>query len=113
MSLALAIVSCALAAGTCHATADPGTRSYAVRVTAPAGAVVRLRAADVPRGWTASFCTPRVCAPFTVALPVRGGTSAIQLSYVRTGEHPGDLHALHVAASSGGAHADARRAAVL
>ena len=83
MSLGLAILSCALAAGTCHASADPSVTSYAVRVQAPAGSIVRLRALDVPRGWIASFCTPRVCSPFHVALPVHAGTGTIQLSYVR------------------------------
>jgi hypothetical protein len=85
MPVGLAILSCALAAGTCHAAADPGVRSYAVRVTAPAGSLVRLTARDVPRGWIASFCTPRVCSPFRVTLPLRTGTGTIQLSYARTG----------------------------
>lgn len=84
MILGVAVLSCALVAGTCHAAADPGVTSYAVRVTAPAGSTVRLRAVDVPAGWVASFCTPRVCSPFAVRLPVRTGTAAIQLSYVRT-----------------------------
>ncbi len=96
MSLALAILSCALAAGTCHPSADPGVTSFAVRVGAPAGSVVRLRAVDVPRGWIASFCTPHVCSPFHVTLPVRSGTAAIQLSYVRADSHAGALRRPHV-----------------
>ena len=83
MALGVVILACALAAGTCHAAADPGVTSYAVRVTAPAHSVVRLRAVDVPAGWLASFCTPRVCSLFTVALPVRAGAATIQISYVR------------------------------
>jgi len=109
MALGLAILSCALAAGTCHAAADPGVTSYAVRVSAPAGATVRLSALDVPRGWIASFCTPRVCSPFHVALPVRGGAGTIQLSYVRAAADARPLHVLHVAARSQGFRADARR----
>ena len=84
MPLGIAIVSCALAAGTCHAAADPGVTSYAVRVTAPVRSQVRLSARDVPAGWIASFCTPRVCSPFRVTLPVRTGSASIQISYVRT-----------------------------
>jgi hypothetical protein len=87
MALGLAVLSCALAAGTCHAAADPGVRSYAVRITAPAGSTVRLEARDVPRGWIASFCTPRVCSPFQVRLRVRTGTAAIQLSYIPSSGH--------------------------
>jgi len=107
--LGLAILSCALAAGTCHAVADPGTRSFAVRVEAPAGTVVRLRALDVPRGWTASFCTPRICSPFQVALAVRGGTGTIQISYVPGEGRPVPLRALHVSASARSGRSDARR----
>jgi hypothetical protein len=96
MSLGLAILSCALAAGTCHAAADPGVTSFAVRITAPAGSLVRLRAVEVPRGWIASFCTPHVCSPFRVTLPVHTGTAAIQLSYVREDSHAGALRRPHV-----------------
>jgi len=96
MSLGLAILSCALAAGTCHAAADPGVTSYAVRVAAPAGSTVRLNALDVPRGWIASFCTPHVCSPFRVTFRLRSGTGAIQLSYVRSGAHAQPLRRPHV-----------------
>jgi hypothetical protein len=109
MSLGLAILSCALSAGTCHAGA-PGVRAFAVRVTAPAGTLVRLSALDVPRGWSASFCTPRVCSPRRVTVPVRGGGAAIQLSYAPIGSAAAPLHALHVAARSGAARSDARLA---
>jgi hypothetical protein len=97
MTLGLAILSCALAAGTCHASADPGVRSYAVRVHGPAGSTVRLVALDIPRGWIASFCTPRVCSPFHVTLPLHAGTGTIQLSYARTGAPAGALRTVNVA----------------
>jgi len=97
MSLGLAILSCALSAGTCHAGA-PGVRAFAVRVTAPAGTLVRLSALDVPRGWSASFCTPRVCSPFRVTLPLRTGTGTIQLSYVRAVAGAAPLRAPRVSA---------------
>jgi hypothetical protein len=99
MSLGLAILSCAVAAGTCHASADPGVTSYAVQVQAPAGSVVRLSALDVPRGWIASFCTPRVCSPFHVALPVRAGTGTIQISYVRSDAGAKALRTIRVGAT--------------
>ena len=75
----------------------PGVRSYAVRVHAPAGSVVRLSALAVPRGWIASFCTPTVCSPFHTSLRVHGGTGTIQLSYVRSDERAGPLPAPQVA----------------
>jgi hypothetical protein len=57
--------------------------------------MVRLRALDVPPGWLASFCTPRVCSPFAVSLPVGAGVATIQISYVRqTGSAP--VRAPHV-----------------
>jgi hypothetical protein len=99
MTLGLAILSCALAAGTCHAGADPGVRSFAVRVYGPAGSTVRLVARDVPRGWIASFCTPRVCSPFRVLLPLHAGTGTIQLSYARTGGVAEALRTPHVTVS--------------
>ncbi len=111
MPLALALLSCALAAGTCHPAADPSVRSLAVRVTVPAATAVRLTALDVPRGWIASFCTPRVCSPFHVVLPVRGGSGAIQLSYVRADTHAAPLRALHVGGATAHDRADARSAA--
>ena len=107
--LGLAILTCALATGTCHPVADPAAKSFAVRVDAGAGTVVRLRALDVPRGWIASFCTPQVCSPFHVSLPLRNGSGTIQLSYVPTAERAAPLHELHVAADAPAQRADARR----
>lgn len=112
MTLGLAILSCTLAGATCHGSADPGVTSYAVRVDAPAGSIVRLSAVDVPRGWIASFCTPHVCSPFHVSLPVNAGTGTIQLSYVRSDERARPLRSLHVAARGPGGRADARRSLV-
>jgi hypothetical protein len=112
MPLALAILSCALAAGTCHAAASPDVHAYAVRVTAPAGSVVRLRALDVPRGWTASFCTAHVCSPQHVSLALGAGAGTIQLSYVHIGPQAEPLLVLRVAAMSAAGTADVRRLAV-
>jgi hypothetical protein len=111
--LGLAILSCALAAGTCHPVADPGAKSFAVRVDALAGTVVRLTALDVPRGWIASFCTPHICAPFHVSFPVRRGTGTIQISFVPTVSSAARLRSLHVAASGPAGRIDARRTVLL
>jgi cytochrome c biogenesis protein CcmG/thiol:disulfide interchange protein DsbE len=50
------------------------TMKYRLVVAGSAGKNVDLRAAGVPKGWVASFCTDRVCAPFkvSVALPPSG-----------------------------------------
>jgi hypothetical protein len=109
----VAILSCTLAAGTCHSVADPGAKSFAVRVNASAGSVVRLTALDVPDGWTASFCTPHICSPFHVALPVGSGTGTIQISYVPGARKAAPLRALHVSANGPAGRTDARRSAVL
>jgi hypothetical protein len=91
--------------------ADPGAKSFAVRVAAPAGSVVRLEALEVPRGWIASFCTPHICSPGHVSLAMPGGTGTIQLSYVPVDRNATRLRALHVAAAAPGSRADARRSA--
>jgi hypothetical protein len=107
--LGLAILSCALAAGTCHAVAAPGAASFAVRVAAPAGSTVRLSALDVPRGWSASFCTTRLCSPFHVALTIGPASGTIQISYVTADRNAGPLRVLHVAARGPAGRTDARR----
>jgi peroxiredoxin len=50
------------------------TLKYRLVVAGAAGKSVDLHAAGVPKGWVASFCTDRVCAPFkvSVALPPSG-----------------------------------------
>jgi hypothetical protein len=113
MPVALAILTCALAAGACHPSADPGTQSWAVRVTARAGESVRLTALDVPAGWIASFCTPRVCSPFRVTLALRTASGTIQLSYVRAQANAAALRTLHLAAHGPAGYAELRRPAVL
>jgi hypothetical protein len=44
---------------------------------------VRLRAVDLPPGYIASFCTPRLCAPFAVAFDLpAGGHAVIELQLI-------------------------------
>lgn len=108
--LGLAILSCSLAAGTCHPVTAPGAESFAVRIAAAPGSVVRLSALDVPRGWIASFCTPHVCAPFHVSFPIRSGTGTIALSFVPAAAHAAPLRTVHVSARSNASRSDARKA---
>jgi peroxiredoxin len=52
----------------------PNTLKYRLVVAGVVGKSVTLQAAGVPRGWIASFCSDRVCAPFktSVAIPQSG-----------------------------------------
>jgi len=52
----------------------PDTAKYRLVLTGPAGKTVALRAADLPKGWIASFCLDRICAPLrvTTTLPSTG-----------------------------------------
>jgi peroxiredoxin len=52
----------------------PNTIKYRLVVAGNAGKTIALRASDVPKGWVASFCSDRVCAPFhvDVAIPENG-----------------------------------------
>ncbi len=53
---------------------SPDTAKYRLIVTGPAGRAISLRAADLPKGWIASFCLDRICAPLhvTMTLPDSG-----------------------------------------
>jgi peroxiredoxin/Flp pilus assembly protein TadD len=52
----------------------PNTIKYRLIVAGVAGHNVALKTADVPKGWVASFCTDKICAPFkvNVAIPDSG-----------------------------------------
>lgn len=52
----------------------PNTAKYRLVVVGPSLQAIALRATDVPKGWIASFCTDRICAPFkvTTTLPASG-----------------------------------------
>lgn len=46
---------------------SPDTAKYRLVVTGKPGQSVHLQAKDLPKGWIASFCTDRICAPLQVA----------------------------------------------
>jgi hypothetical protein len=52
----------------------PSTIKFRLIVAGVAGHNVALQTADVPKGWVASFCTDKICAPFKVdvAIPDSG-----------------------------------------
>lgn len=61
----------------------PNTIKYRLVVTGSAGKNVALRALDVPKGWVASFCSDRVCAPFRVSVSIPGsGVKIVEFQLV-------------------------------
>lgn len=46
---------------------SPDTAKYRLVVTGKPEQSIRLHAVDLPKGWIASFCTDRICAPLQVA----------------------------------------------
>jgi hypothetical protein len=75
------MISLALAA---TLTSPQGMHTYRVAVRGPAGSSVTV-AAQPPLGWTAGFCSPRLCAvghvPVTIAIT---GTSYVDLHFYPT-----------------------------
>jgi len=59
--------------------------SWAMTVRGAPHARVTLTAEGVAKGWVASFCTPRLCAPFhTIATLDGKGVARYQFSLIRT-----------------------------
>jgi hypothetical protein len=59
--------------------------SWVMTVRGAPRARVELRADGVAQGWVASFCTPRLCAPFhTIATLDGKGVARYQFSLIRT-----------------------------
>lgn len=63
---------------------EPGTAKFGVHLQGTPSSRVRLRVADLPAGWLASFCTNRVCAPLRVTLTLpRDGKQLIELQVIQ------------------------------
>ncbi len=83
--IALIALSLALApfAGPLQKGSVPGAARFGVEVSGRAGQAVLLRAVGIPPGYLASFCTPRVCALFRVALILpKSGRESIELQLI-------------------------------
>ncbi len=62
------------------------TMKYRLVVTGKSGKSVDLHAAGVPKGWVASFCSDRVCAPFKVSVELpQSGVKVIEFQLVPPG----------------------------
>jgi len=79
------LLSLALVLTAVHGPPHGEDAAFHVGVSGRAGQEVRLRADGIPPGYIASFCTPRVCAPFrvTLALPA-SGRATIELHVIQT-----------------------------
>ncbi|MFN2460083.1 MAG: redoxin family protein [Candidatus Velthaea sp.] len=84
------------------------TVKYRLVVGAPPGRTVTLAAAGLPKGWIASFCTDRVCAPFRLAtLMPPSGVKVIEFQVVPDGPSRPVHLTIRVDARAGASHASA------
>jgi hypothetical protein len=61
----------------------PNTIKYRLVVADVAGRSVTLRTSGVPKGWVASFCSDRVCAPFRVSVAIpESGVKVVEFQLV-------------------------------
>lgn len=66
------------------ATATPAAIKYRLTVHGAPNQTVPLTAGGLPKGWVASFCTDRFCAPFHFDAPLdRHGAFSAELALVR------------------------------
>lgn len=61
---------------------SPDIRDFALRVTGRPGAMVDLRATDVPNTWLVSFCTGRVCMLQHTTITLRRSVQSVELSFI-------------------------------
>ena len=61
----------------------PDTIKYRVIVAGGAGKTIALKATHVPKGWVASFCSDKVCAPFHVSVDIpESGVKIVEFQLV-------------------------------
>ena len=78
------------------------TFKYRLVVAGTAGKTVALHASDLPKGWIASFCTDRICAPLHVSttLPA-SGVKVIEFQVVPPAAKPAHAPNVQVVADDG------------
>jgi peroxiredoxin len=78
------------------------TYKYRVALSGPAGKNVTLHASGLPTGWIASFCTDRVCSPFTVQTTVpSSGVKVIEFQVIPDGPNQTAHPTVHIDATAG------------
>lgn len=66
-------------------TTAPNAVKYKLTVRGPADDRINLRAAGLPHGWVASFCTETECSPFRYRMELNDrGTGVIEFQAIRT-----------------------------
>jgi hypothetical protein len=86
------------------APARRDTAAFSVGINGKGGQLVRLRAVGLPNGYIASFCTPRVCAPFQVAFALpKSGRESIELHVIEN--VPGSTPPTTITVAAAGARA--------
>jgi len=78
------------------------TYKYRVALSGPAGKTVTLRASGLPKQWIASFCTDRVCSPFTVQTTIpSSGVKVIEFQVIPDGPNQKAHPTVHIDATAG------------
>jgi thiol-disulfide isomerase/thioredoxin len=78
------------------------TYKYRVALSGPAGKSVTLHATGLPKFWIASFCTDRVCSPFTVQTTIpSSGVKVIEFQVIPDGPNLKAHPTVHIDATAG------------
>ncbi len=78
------------------------THKYRVVLSGAPGEAVKLHATGLPKHWVASFCTNRVCAPFTVQSTIPpSGVLVIEFQVIPDDEHSNAHPMVRIDATAG------------